>query len=151
MRKTLTALLLATALPTVVFAAPNGEHMNGMPHAKGHCMAVDANDHAEAKALKALDLSPEQREKLHNARRTQAEKNFDVTQRYLNKLPAADKAAMEKELQTIQDQQNKALRDALNPEQQKRYDEVLKQQEKQRAERAEFEAWKAARDAKKTN
>lgn len=151
MRKILMSLLVAAALPTVAFAAPNGDHMNGMHNGKGHCMMMNSANQNSAKALKELNLSPEQREKLHDARRTQAEKNFEVTQRYLSKLPAADKAAMDKELQALQDQQNKALRDTLTPDQQKRYEELLKQQEQHRAERAEFEAWKAAREAKKAN
>ncbi|MNN36848.1 hypothetical protein D3C81_1507600 [compost metagenome] len=72
----------------------------------------------------------------------------EITQRYLDKLPAADQAAMQKELQDNRDKADKIIRDALTPEQQKRFDEMQKEREARRAERAEFEAWKAERDKK---
>ena len=55
---------------------------------------------------------------------------------------------MQKELQDNRDKADKIIRDALTPEQQKRYDEMQKEREARRAERAEFEAWKAERDKK---
>lgn len=149
MRNTLMALVLATALPTVAFAAPNGEHMNGMRGHGQQCAMMHGVNHA--KMAKELALTKEQRQKMHAAQRTQMEKHHEITQRYLSKLPAAEKAAMEKELQAAKDQQNKALRETLSSEQQKRYDVLLKEHEQKQAERAEFEAWKAARDAKKVN
>ena len=44
--------------------------------------------------------------------------------------------------------QHKALRDLLNPEQQKAFDEHQKKMQARRAEMAEFKAWKAEKDSK---
>ena len=141
MRKTLSALLFAAALPALAIAAPGSDdmgprHMRGDGYHGGHMM------------MKGMDLTTEQRQKIHSQMREQVKSQHEITQRYLDKLPAADKAAMQKELQDNRDKADKIIRDALTPEQQKRYDEMQKEREARRAERAEFEAWKAERDKK---
>lgn len=138
MRKTFTALLLAAALPTLAFAAPGMGDGHGY-HTRGDC------PHGSHMMMRGLDLSAEQRQQLRSHKRAQMQEHHAITQRYLDKLSAADKAAMQKELQANRDQADKAIRDSLTPEQQKRYDELQKQREARRAERAEFEAWKAER------
>ena len=55
---------------------------------------------------------------------------------------------MKKELDQARANQHKALRDLLNPEQQKAFDEHQKKMEARRAEMAEFKAWKAEKDSK---
>lgn len=138
MRKTLTALLLAASLPPLAFAAGDGfepRPMHGDGHRGGHMM-------------QELNLTPEQHRLMREQMRTQVKNQHEITQRYLDKLPAADKAAMQKELQDNRDKTNKAIRDKLTPEQQKQFDEMLQKIEERRAERAEFEAWKAERDKK---
>ena len=72
----------------------------------------------------------------------------EINQRYLDKLPAADKDAMKKELEASREKQQKAIREVLTPEQQKQFEEMQKDMEKRRAERAEFETWKAERAKK---
>ena len=98
--------------------------------------------------LRGLDLTPEQRQKVGEAMRENMQTQREINQRYLDKLPAADKAAMAKEQEASRAKQQKTIRDTLTPEQQKKFDELQVEMEKRRAERAEFEAWKAERDKK---
>ncbi|AXO62061.1 MULTISPECIES: periplasmic heavy metal sensor [Pseudomonadaceae] len=135
MRKTLTALLLAATLPTLAFAMPMHD---GGPrhHDRGHSM------------FKELNLSKEQRQEFRKLMGEQMKTHRDITKRYLDKLPEAEKQAMKKELDKARADQHKALRDLLNPEQQKAFDEHQKKMEARRAEMAEFKAWKAEKDSK---
>lgn len=135
MRKTLTALLLAATLPTLAFAMPMHD---GGPrhHDRGHSM------------FKELNLSKEQRQEFRKLMGEQMKTHRDITKRYLDKLPEAEKQAMKKELDKARAEQHKALRDLLNPEQQKAFDEHQKKMQARRAEMAEFKAWKAEKDSK---
>lgn len=133
MRKTLTALLLAATLPTLAFAMPDG----GPRHQDRH--------HG---MFKELNLSKEQRQEFRKLMGEQMKAHRDITKRYLDKLPEAEKQAMKKELEQARADQHKALRDLLNPEQQKAFDEHQKKMEARRAEMAEFKAWKAEKDSK---
>ncbi|HEY8330052.1 MAG TPA: LTXXQ domain protein [Pseudomonas sp.] len=151
MRKTLTALLLAASLPTLAIAAPGEDdmgpyHMRGEGYHDGHMMRGDG--HHGGSMMGGMDLTPEQRQKVRSAMREQMQTHRDITQRYLDKLPAADKAAMQKEQEANRDKHQKAIRDTLSAEQQKQFDQMQKDMEKRRAERREFEAWKAERDKK---
>lgn len=134
MRKTLTALLLAATLPTLAFAMPMHD---GGPrhHDRGHSM------------FKELNLSKEQRQEFRKLMGEQMKTHRDITKRYLDKLPEAEKQAMKKELDKARADQHKALRDLLNPEQQKAFDEHQKKMQARRAEMAEFKAWKAEKDS----
>lgn len=138
MRKTLTALLFAATLPALAFAAGGGDM--GPYHKRG--------DGYHGHMLRGLDLTPEQRQKVGEAMREGMKSQREITQRYLDKLPAADKEAMAKEQEATRAKQQKTIRDTLTPEQQKKFDELQAEMEKRRAERAEFEAWKAERDKK---
>ena len=135
MRKTITALLLAATLPTLAFAMPM---QDGGPrhHDRGPGM------------FKELNLSKEQRQEFRKLMGDQMKTHRDITKRYLDKLPEAEKQAMKKELDKARADQHKALRDLLNPEQQKAFDEHQKKMEARRAEMAEFKAWKAEKDSK---
>ena len=134
MRKTLTALLLAATLPTLAFA---------MPMQDGGPRHYD-RDHG---MFKELNLSKEQRQAFRTLMGEQMKTHRDITKRYLDKLPEAEKQAMKKELEQARADQHKALRDLLNPEQQKAFDEHQKKMEARRAEMAEFKAWKAEKDS----
>ena len=135
MRKTLTALLLAATLPTLAFAMPM--HDGGPRH------------HDRGRGMfKELNLSKEQRQEFRKLMGEQMKTHRDITKRYLDKLPEAEKQAMNKELDKARADQHKALRDLLNPEQQKAFDEHQKKMEARRAEMAEFKAWKAEKDSK---
>lgn len=138
MRKTFTALLLAAALPTLAFAAPGMGDGHGY-HKRGDC------PHGSHMMMRGLDLSAEQHQQLRSHKRAQMQEHQAIIQRYLDKLPAAEQEAMQKEIQANRDKADKAIRDSLTPEQQKRHDELQKEREARSAERAEFEAWKAER------
>jgi len=147
MRKTLSALLLAAALPALAIAAPGPDDM-GSCHMRGDGHHGGRMYHGDHMMMKGMDLTAEQRQQIRSQMREQVKTKHEITQRYLDKLPAADQAAMQKELQDNRDKATKIIRDALTSEQQKRFDEMQKEREARRAERAEFEAWKAERDKK---
>ena len=139
MRKTLTALLLAATLPTFAMAMPSDAPRHGGHHGQYH--------HG-AKALHDLDLSREQYREIGKIKGEQMQNRRAIHQRYLDKLPVADRQAMQNELQSSRDSAQKQIRAQLNKDQQKRFDEQQKKIEERRAERAEFEAWKAAKQQK---
>ena len=129
MRKTLTAVLLALTLPTLAMAMPEGVPRHG--------------DHHGMRMFKELDLSKEQHREMRKLMGEQMKSRHEITQRYLDKLPAAEQKAMQDELKAAKDKQRSAMRALLDPEQQKAFDEHQKKMEERRAERAAFEAWKA--------
>lgn len=133
MRKTLTALLFAATLPTLAMAMPDG---GPRPHERGPEM------------FKELNLSKEQRQEVRKLMGDEMKSRHDITRRYLDKLPEAEKQAMKKDLDKARDEHHKALRALLNPEQQKAFDERQKKMEARRAEMEEFKAWKAEKDKK---
>ncbi|MGH8630532.1 MAG: Spy/CpxP family protein refolding chaperone [Burkholderiales bacterium] len=134
MRKTLTALLFAAALPTVALAMPDA----GPQHGGGH----------GPRLFQELDLSQEQRHAVGKLMREQMKSRHETTQRYLDKLPAAERNALQVELAAMVKQTQGEIRALLKPEQQKQFDELQRKREERRAERAEFEAWKAQRAPK---
>lgn len=133
MRKTLTALLFAATLPALAMAMPEG---GPRPHEHGPDM------------FKELNLSKEQRQEVRKLMGDEMESRHKITQRYLDKLPEAEKQAMKKDLDKAREDNQKALRALLNPEQQKAFDEHQKKMEARRAEMEEFKAWKAEKDKK---
>ncbi|WP_300653393.1 LTXXQ domain protein [Pseudomonas sp.] len=140
MRKTLTALLLTLTLPTLAMAMPDGgpHHGNGYGHGGGH----------GSRMFKDLDLSQEQHREIRKLMGEQMKSRHEITQRYLEKLPAAEQKAMQDELRTAKDTQHSTIRDMLKPEQQKAFDEHQKKMQERRAERAAFNAWKAEQASK---
>lgn len=133
MRKTLTALLFAAAVPTLAFAMPTED---GGPRHRDRGPDM----------FKELNLSKEQRQEFRKLMGEQMKSHRNITKRYLDKLPEAEKQAMKKELDKARADQHKALRDLLNPEQQKAFDAHQKKMEARRAEMAEFKTWKANKD-----
>lgn len=63
--------------------------------------------------MHGLNLT-EQRQKIGNAMHEQMQTQRDITKRYLDKLPAADKAAMQKEQEANRAKQQKTIRDTLD-------------------------------------
>jgi Spy/CpxP family protein refolding chaperone len=136
MRKTLTAVLLALTLPTLAMAMPEG----GPRHGGG-----EHGEHGEhgSRMFKELDLSKEQHREIRKLMGEQMKGRHEITQRYLDKLPAAEQKAMQDELKAAKDKQHSAIRALLTPEQQKAFDEHQKKMEERRAERQAFKAWQA--------
>jgi protein CpxP len=149
MRKTLIALMLAAALPTAaVLASPE----KGGPDAAPHMMQGDHGpkdgQRGDRGPFGDLDLTKEQRQQIGKLMGDQMESRRELTKKYLDKLPAADKKAMEDEIKAAHAKNDSAIRALLTPEQQKRFDEKQKKMEERRAEHAEFEAWKAEKAKK---
>ena len=137
MRKTLIALFLAASLPTVALAMPaDCQHQGGERSERG------------APMLKELDLSKEQRQSIGKLMREQMDSRREISQSFLDKLPAADKQAMQEQLKAAKTKNEQAIRALLKPEQQKGYDAALQKMAERHAEMAEFQAWKAQRAEK---
>lgn len=133
MRKTMTALLLAMTLPTLAMAAPGDDHGPGGPGGPG------PGPHM----FQELDLSKDQQRQVHKLMDEQRKNDRELTQRYLDKLPEADKKALENERKASRDKQQSAIRALLTPEQQKTFDEQVAKMKERQADREAFEAWKA--------
>lgn len=138
MRKTLMALMFAAALPTVAMAMPPEPGVLGGPGAGGPGMM-----HHRGGPLAKLDLTPEQRQQVGKLMGDQMRGRFEITEKYLAKLSPADQKAMKDELAARHQKADADIRALLTPEQQKQFDQNLKDQAQHRADRAEFEAWKA--------
>ena len=136
MRKTLIALMFAAALPTVAMAMPEGGPRHDGPHHRG-----DAPFHQ-------LDLSRDQRQQIGKLMGEQMQQRREINERYLAKLPAADQKAMKDEMAANHKKAEADVRALLKPDQQKKFDEIQKQQAERRAEWAEFKAWKAQQPQK---
>ena len=133
MRKTLIAVLLASTLPAMAMAMPDdGKRHHGGRHSP----------------FEQLDLTKEQRIEMHQLMGEQMKNRREITQRYLSKLPEAERKALQDELKANQEKAQKQVRDLLSPEQQKKFDELHEKMATKRADRAEFEQWKAERDQK---
>ncbi|AZF07025.1 LTXXQ domain protein [Pseudomonas sp. R5-89-07] len=151
MRKTLIALMFAAALPTVAMAAmPEGPGPMGGP--EGHMMGGPGHgEHGprgKGGPFSQLDLSKEQREQIRKLMGDQWHARKDLTQKYLAKLPAADQKAMQDEITAGKQKTQADIRAVLKPDQQKKFDDIVKQQEQRRAEWKEFQAWKAQQPQK---
>lgn len=133
MRKTLIAVLFATTLPAIAMAMPDGDHRH---HGGKHA------------AFEQLDLTKEQKREMRELMGNQMKDRREITQRYLDKLPEAERKAMQDELKNSKENTHQQMRNLLKPEQQKQFDEMHAKMEAKRAERAEFEQWKAERDQK---
>ncbi|MBJ2178705.1 MULTISPECIES: LTXXQ domain protein [Pseudomonas] len=153
MRKTLIALMFAAALPTVAMAAmPEGPGPMGGP--EGHMMmggpghGGEHGPRGKGGPLSQLDLSKEQREQIGKLMGGQWQARKDLVKKYLDKLPAADQKAMQDEIAAGKQKTQADIRAVLKPDQQKKFDEIVKKQEQRRAEWKEFQAWKAQQPQK---
>jgi Spy/CpxP family protein refolding chaperone len=138
MRKILTAALLTLTLPTLAMAMPENGPRHGGEHAGGH----------HSRMFEQLDLSKEQHREIRKLMGEQMKSRHEITQRYLEKLPAAERTAMQDELKAAKDKHHSAIRALLKPDQQKAFDEQLKKMQERRAERKAFKAWQAEQASK---
>lgn len=136
MRKSLVALLFAAALPTLAVAMPGGMQDGQHTGKRAPHMFHD------------LDLTREQQREMRKLMGEQMKQRQEITQRYLDKLPEAERKAMQKDLDASRETTHQSMRALLKPEQQQAFDEGMKKMEEKRAERAEFLEWKAERDQK---
>ena len=145
MRKTLIALMFATALPTVAMAMPEGPGPMGGPesHMMGGPGHGEHGPRGKGGPFSQLDLSKEQREQIRKLMGDQWHARKDLVKKYLDKLPAADQKAMQDEIAAGKQKTQTDIRAVLKPDQQKKYDDIVKKQAERRAEWKEFQAWKA--------
>ena len=145
MRKTLIALMFATALPTVAMAMPEGPGPMGGPesHMMGGPGHGEHGPRGKGGPFSQLDLSKEQREQIRKLMGDQWHARKDLVKKYLDKLPAADQKAMQDEIAAGKQKTQTDIRAVLKPDQQKKYDKIVKKQAERRAEWKEFQAWKA--------
>ncbi|WP_422404025.1 Spy/CpxP family protein refolding chaperone [Pseudomonas sp. GZD-209] len=136
MRKTLIALMFAAALPTVAMAMPEGGPRHDGPHHRGDAPFAQ------------LDLSRDQRQQIGKLMSEQMQQRRDITERYMNKLPAAEQKAMKDEIKASHDKTEGQIRALLKPDQQKKFDELQKERAARKAEWQEFQAWKAEKGSK---
>lgn len=134
MRKTLIAVLFASTLPAVALAMPDAGHRHHGKHAPH--------------MFEQLDLSKDQHREMRKLMGERMKNRHEITRRYLNKLPEAERQAMAKDLAASKEKTHQDIRKVLKPEQQKQFDEIHARMEAKRAERAEFRQWKAERDQK---
>ncbi len=132
MRKTLTALFIAAALPTFAMAAPAANDLPPPPMEGGHMMGQHGPRHGGP--MKELDLTREQRQQMGKLMGEQMKARHEITQRYLAKLPAAEQKALKDELKASHEKTQKDIRALLTPEQQKKFDELQKKREQRKAE-----------------
>ncbi len=137
MRKTLIALLFAATLPAVAIAMPAG----GQQHHDGKHGGPQGSH-----MFGGLDLSHEQQRDMRKLMRQQMQSTHEITQRYLDKLPEAERKAMQDELAASKDKTHQQIRGLLDEKQQKQFDEMHERMQAKRTERAEFLKWKAERD-----
>jgi Spy/CpxP family protein refolding chaperone len=142
MRKTLMALMFAAALPTVAMAMPPEGGPMGGPGFDGPGM------HHRKGPFDKLNLTPEQRQQVGKLMGDQWHGRSEITQKYLAKLSPADQKAMQDELAAKHAKTQADIRAVLTPDQQKTFDQIQKDQAQRRADRAEFEAWKAQKAQK---
>lgn len=145
MHKTLIALLLTATLPAMAMAMPaDGQRSSSAHHQGGyHQGSYHHGKHAGGAMFKDLDLTREQRQQIGKLMGAQMHERRAITQRYLDKLPAAEQKAMQAEREAARSKTHSEIRALLTAEQQKAFDERQKKMQERRAERAEFEAWKA--------
>jgi Spy/CpxP family protein refolding chaperone len=147
MRKTLMALMFAAALPTVAMAMPPEGGPMGGPGAGGPGFDGPGMHHRKG-PLDRLNLTPEQRQQVGKLMGDQRHNRMETTQKYLAKLSPADQKAMQDEMAAKEAKTKSDIRAMLTPDQQKTFDQMQKDEAQRRADRAEFEAWKAQKAQK---
>jgi Spy/CpxP family protein refolding chaperone len=123
MRKTLITLILGCSLPLAAMAAP--AEMPGM-------MGMGGME-SGGRMFKQLDLSPEQQQQMRSLMRKQMSSRHEIVQRYLDKLPEAERQAMQAELDSSRTKTRDEINALLTPEQQKRFAEMQEKMQKHRS------------------
>lgn len=157
-RSVLATLFLTAALPTLALATPEPEvpgkkddapshYHQGEHHGPKGPMFGEGRHHHDP--LEKLDLTKEQKRDLHKIKAKEMEEQREITRRYLDKLPEAERQALRKDMHENREQSRKAVHDLLTPEQQKKFDEHEKRMQEKHKEFEEFKQWKAERDGQK--
>lgn len=143
MKKFIPALLLTTSIPLLAMAAPPAPPAQPAPP---HAVPGDVPPpphKAGPHAAGFKNLTPEQHAKMREIMQTQDKKRKEITRKYLDRLPEAEKKAMHDELNQSREDASKAIRAILTPEQQKAFDEQKTKRDAHMKEWKEFQEWKA--------
>jgi hypothetical protein len=146
MRKTLIALMFAAALPTVAMAMPEGGPMGG-PMAARHG--------GQMHGARQRPVQPTRPEPRTAPADRQADGRADarasqLVEKYLENSRRRPESHEGRNGRQPQESRSRRPR-LLKPDQQKKFDEIQKQQAERRAEWAEFQAWKAQQPQKRNN
>ena len=71
-----------------------------------------------------LGLSDDQKTKLQELHKSFHQERHSITEKYLDKLPSADKESIKGEMKAAQDKQDSNFRALLNPDQLKKFDSL---------------------------
>ena len=147
MKKSVLALAFALAIPSFAFASapdaaqlpviehadqvpgPHGEHKGD--HKGEHGKRGPGYDHGFKQIKKELALTDEQSKVVKEASTTEMRAHFDIVQKYLDKLPAEDQAAMKKEHEAAAQLRRDEILKTLNPEQRVKAEAVFDRQKAQ--------------------
>ncbi|MFV3304304.1 Spy/CpxP family protein refolding chaperone [Pseudomonas sp. NY15181] len=134
MRKTLTALLIAAALPTVALAATPAptDAPPPAPYMKDHEHGMMRGERGGM--FRELNLTQDQRQQIGKLMGDSMKNRHEITEKYWNKLPEADRKAMQEELKANREKSEASIRGLLTPDQQKKFDELKQQREQRHAE-----------------
>lgn len=150
MKKSVLALAFALAIPSFAFASsapvaaqlPVIEHGDQAPgphaeHKGEHGKRGPGYDHGFKQIKKELALTDEQSKVVKEASMTEMRAHFEIVQKYLDKLPAEDQAAMNKEHEAAAQLRKDEILKTLSPEQRVKAEAVF---EKQKAQYEKFSA-----------
>jgi Spy/CpxP family protein refolding chaperone len=137
MRKLMPAVLFAALLPTLTLAATqDATDVTPPPH-----RMMDGGPHGDG-PLRGLKLTPEQREQVGKLMGAERQQQREIVKSYLDKLPEDQRKALHEQLDGNRDKTRQSIRALLQPDQQKRFDEMEKKREDHAKEWAEFQQWK---------
>lgn len=122
MKKVALALALAVALPSMAFAADSVDVGHQPPPAHEHGKPGDhgpggPRDHGPGKFENEMGLSKDQSKAARHEFRSGMKERFEITAKYLAKLPKAEQEAMQAELKQSEQAHRDNFLKLLTPEQ----------------------------------
>jgi|GEM_PF-2014265 len=97
---------------------------------------------------KDLDLTKTQQEAIRGLRQSKHQNEFAIKQKYWQKLPQAERDAMQQELETNKKEITKSIRELLNKEQQAKFDVLQNEMQKRHEQKQQKKADKALKQTK---
>lgn len=155
MKKSVLALAFALAIPSFAFAAapvaaqlPVTEHGDQAPgphgeHKGHHDKRGPGFGHGFKQIKEELGLTDAQAKVVRDASMSEMKAHFEIVQKYLDKLPAEDQAAMKKDHEAATQQRKDEILKTLTPEQREKAEAFFAKQ------KAEYEKFKAGHEKAK--
>lgn len=160
MKKSVLALAFALAIPSFAFASapvavqlpviehgdqapgPHGDHKG--EHKGEHGKRGPGYDHGFKQIKKDLDLTDAQAKVVKEASMAEMRAHFEIVKKYLDKLPAEDQAAMNKDHEAATQLRKDEILKTLTPEQRVKAEAVFAKQ------KADYEKFRAEHDKPKS-